>query len=257
VNYPSQHQFPTLLRNSLSTLSILLLLNPFGLSAQAPAQAPGGPVSIQAQPGAPVPSQIASAHTIFLSNGGAENGFPIDDTEVYNNIYAALQSWGRYQLASTPEQADLIFKLRDVAPITLYDVYHGRPYSFICPAYRITIVSAKTNVTLWTVTSPVRLKGSKKVFEHWEELSVTNLVSRLKVLDGEQLSEQESADLTIVPKYHFGRNAAILVGAFVAAGAAGAVILHHEYENSLANQKASQDAFCTANNIPLSQCAGG
>jgi hypothetical protein len=29
------------------------------------------------------------------------------------------------------------------------------------------------------------------------------------------------------------------------------------HENSLANMKASQDAFCAANNIPLSQCAGG
>jgi hypothetical protein len=53
------------------------------------------------------------------------------------------------------------------------------------------------------------------------------------------------------------RSALILAGVVIGAGVAGGFILHHEYENSLANQKASQDAFCQANNIPLSQCAGG
>ena len=52
-------------------------------------------------------------------------------------------------------------------------------------------------------------------------------------------------------------SALILTGVVVGAGVAGGLILHHEYENSLASQKASQDAFCQANNIPLSQCAGG
>ncbi|HEX4577068.1 MAG TPA: hypothetical protein VH117_06930 [Edaphobacter sp.] len=53
------------------------------------------------------------------------------------------------------------------------------------------------------------------------------------------------------------RSALILAGVVIGAGVAGGFILHHEYENSLANQKASQDAICQANNIPLSQCAGG
>ena len=253
MKHPSQYPIRTNLSSCISILSILLLLNPLMLSAQAP----GVAISVQSQPNAPVPAQIATAHTIFLSNGGAENGFPVDATEAYNNIYAALQSWGRYQLVSTPEEADLIFKLRDVAPITLYDTYHGRAFSFVSPAYRLTIVGAKTNVTLWTVTSPVSLQGNKKAVERWEALSVTNLVSRLKVLAGQPLSAEETAELTTVPKYHFGRNAAILTGAVVGAGIAGGLILHHEYENSLASQKASQDAFCAAHNIPLSQCAGG
>lgn len=35
------------------------------------------------------------------------------------------------------------------------------------------------------------------------------------------------------------------------------LLLHHLHENSLADQKAPQDAFCNANHIPLSQCADG
>lgn len=53
------------------------------------------------------------------------------------------------------------------------------------------------------------------------------------------------------------RGALIMTGIVVGAGVAGGFILHHEYENSLANAKASQDAFCTANHIPISECAGG
>jgi hypothetical protein len=48
-----------------------------------------------------------------------------------------------------------------------------------------------------------------------------------------------------------------MVGSVVAFGVGGGLLLYHFYENSLASQKASQDAFCTANHIPLSECAGG
>ena len=99
--------------------------------------------------------------------------------------------------------------------------------------------------------------GSSKAYARWVSLSETNLVSRIKVLAGQPLSAAETNDLTTYPKFHTGRNVAILVGAFVGAGVGGGRLLHHFYENGLANQKASQDAFCEAHNIPLSECAGG
>jgi hypothetical protein len=82
-------------------------------------------------------------------------------------------------------------------------------------------------------------------------------VTRIKVLAGQPLSAAETNDLTTFPKYHTGRTALIIVGGAVAFGVGGGLLLHHLYENSLANQKASQDAFCNANHIPLSECAGG
>ncbi|MES2392361.1 MAG: hypothetical protein V4555_12020 [Acidobacteriota bacterium] len=48
-----------------------------------------------------------------------------------------------------------------------------------------------------------------------------------------------------------------LVGGTVALGVGGGLLLHHAFENSLADQKAQQDKFCQENHIPLSQCAGG
>jgi len=71
------------------------------------------------------------------------------------------------------------------------------------------------------------------------------------------LTPTESADLTTFPKNHTTRNVLILVGVGVGLGVAGALIAHHEFDNNVASQKQQQDNFCTAHNIPLSECAGG
>ena len=211
----------------------------------------------QTTPAAPVPSQIQQAQTIFLTNSASDPNFPIDETKAYNDIYAALQTWGRYKLVNSPEQADLVFQLKGIAPITDVSGNRGGVYTVTSPAFQLTILDPKSNIALWTITSPVNVTGKNEVLARWVSNSETNLVSRVKVVSGQSLSPDETADLTTVPKYHNGRTALIIVGVVVVAAVAGGLIGYHEYENSLANQKTSQDAFCAANNIPLSQCAGG
>jgi hypothetical protein len=211
----------------------------------------------QTTPAAPVPSQIQQAQTIFLTNSASDPNFPIDQTKAYNDIYEALQTWGRFKLVTSPEQADLVFQLKGIAPITDVSGNRGGVYSVTSPAFQLTILDPKSNIAIWTITSPVNITGKNEVLAHWVSISETNLVSRVKVVSGQSLSPDETADLTTVPKYHNGRTALIIVGVVVGAAVAGGLIGYHEYENSLANQKTSQDAFCTANNIPLSQCAGG
>ena len=205
----------------------------------------------------PVPAQIVTSHRIFLSNLGADANFPVDSTQVFNDIYKALQDWNHYQLVPSPDQADLIFQLREVAARNTYYDNDGNPYFSDTPAFKLTIVDPKTSVTLWTITSPVALAGSNKTLSRWLSISETNLVSRIKVVAGEALAPVETADLTTVPKTHHTALALIIIGSTVGAGVGGALLLHHFYENSLASQKASQDAFCNANHIPLSECAGG
>jgi hypothetical protein len=209
------------------------------------------------QPAGPVQARIAFAHNILLTSVGTSPNFPIDSGQIYNDITAGLQSWGHYNLVSSQDQADLIFQLRAVAPVSNLYAGHGYVYSTHSPAFILTIVEPKTQLTLWTITSPVYFYGKKQVFAHWIALSVANLVSRIKVVAGQPLSTVEQADLTTVPKTHYGRDALIASGALIAAGVAGGLILHHEYENSLEKQKEQQDAFCTANHIPLDMCAGG
>jgi len=206
---------------------------------------------------APVPSQIQQAQTIFLTNSGSDPNFPIDATKAYNDIYAALQTWGRYKLVNSPDQADLVFQLKGIAPITDVSGNRGGVYSVTSPAFQITILDPKSNIALWTITSPVTVTGKNEVLARWVSLSETNLVSRVKVVAGQPLSPDETADLTTVPKYHNARTGLIIIGVVVGAAVAGGFIVHHEFENGLADQKASQDAFCAANNIPPSLCAGG
>lgn len=206
---------------------------------------------------APVPSQIQQAQTIFLTNSGSDLNFPIDATKAYSDIYAALQTWGRYKLVDSPDQADLVFQLKGIAPITDVSGNRGDVYSVTSPAFQITILDPKSNIALWTITSPVTVTGKNEVLARWVSLSETNLVSRVKVVAGQPLSPAETADLTTVPKYHNARTGLIIIGVVVGAAVAGGFIVHHEFENGLANQKASQDAFCAANNIPPSLCAGG
>lgn len=208
-------------------------------------------------PNTPVPAQIRTAHTVFLVNDGAAPNFPVDPNAAYSAVYEALQAWGHYQLVDSAQQADLVFQLHGVAPLTDISGGRGGVYSVTTPAFELTIRDPKTNLSLWTVTSPYLVSPRHSKVAYWRQVSITNLVSRVKVLAGQPLTSAETAELTTYPNYHFGRNAAIIIGATVGAGVAGGLILHHEFENSLSNMKASQDAFCTANNIPLSECAGG
>ena len=210
-----------------------------------------------ATPTAPIPAQIQQAQTIFLTNSGSDPNFPIDATKAYNDIYAALQTWGRYKLVNSPDQADLVFELKGIAPITDINGNRSGVYSVTSPAFQITILDPKSNIALWTITSPVNVSGKNQVLARWVSISETNLVSRVKVVAGQPLSADETTDLTTVPKYHNTRTLLIVFGVVGGAAVAGGLIGYHEYENGLANQKASQDTFCAANNIPLSQCAGG
>ena len=200
-------------------------------------------------PNTPVPAQIRTAHTVFLASDGSDPNFPLYPNTAYSAFYDAIQSWGHYQLAPSAQQADLVFQLHGIAPITGISGDRYGVYSSTSPAFQLIIRDPKTNTRLWTVTSPVFAAPKKSTMGYWQGIAVTNLVSRVKVLAGQPLSPAESASLTTVPNYHHGRNAAILIGAGAAATVAISVIALHEMHNSQAD-------FCNAHNIPLSQCAG-
>jgi hypothetical protein len=156
-------------------------------------------------PTPPVPSQIQQAQTIFLTNSSSDPNFPIDGTKAYNDIYAALQAWGHYRLVGSPEQADLVFQLRSIAPITEVTGNRGGVYSVTSPAFQLTILDPKSNIALWTITSPANVAGKNQVLARWVSIAETNLVSRIKVVAGQPLSPVETADLVTVPKYHNAR----------------------------------------------------
>ncbi len=58
---------------------------------------------------APLPAQIFTAKKVFVSNGGGDtldyySGGP---DRAYNELYAALKGWRRYELVATPADAEL------------------------------------------------------------------------------------------------------------------------------------------------------
>src|SRR5277367_6367713 len=187
------------------TLALLLASTPL-IRAQQPT------------PAAPVPSQIQQAQTIFLTNSGSDPTFPIDAPKSYNDIYRALQTWGRYKLVNSPDQADLVFELKGIAPVTDVSGNRGGVYSVTSPAFQVTILDPKSNIALWTITSPVNVTGKNQVLARWVSISETNLVSRVKIVAAQPLSPDETADLTTVPNYHNARTALIVVGVVVEIG---------------------------------------
>ncbi len=106
-------------------------------------------------PLAPVPSPIIKAKKVFISNAGGDSDISPDHysggpDRAYNQLFAALKSWERYELVTAPADADLIFELHFTAPIGTTDVFNGKGGSQQRPQFRLVIMDLKTHVMLWT-----------------------------------------------------------------------------------------------------------
>jgi hypothetical protein len=129
-----------------------------------------------AAPPAPIPAPIQAAQTIFIANGGMDafslqafEELGLSGTDPYNSLYAAVKSWGRYELVSSPGNADLVVEIRFTAPITNVGNHATWGFEHILAnttwqfQSELTLFDAKTRFPLWTVTEPVRpanLKGT-------------------------------------------------------------------------------------------------
>lgn len=146
----------------MSTLRPTLLLAAFVLVLPvAPAQ--------QAPPRAPVPAPITSAQKIFIANGGMDafslqafEEIGLNGTSAYDALYDAVQSWPKYQLVSSPSDADLVLVIRFTAPLSNVGEHGTWNFQRILAntawqfQAEITIDDAKTRFPLWTLTQPVR-----------------------------------------------------------------------------------------------------
>lgn len=203
-------------------------------------------------PGGPLPARIASAHNVLLTNVGITARLGLDPNQLYNDIHQRMQQWGYYQLVSTPQDADLIFQLDEFDPRNGTNVTPGTDVYNRTPSFRVVILDAKTGIALWTVTAPIYITG-RKTYAHWMDISEEGLITRLKALAQQPVSSEEQAALTQYPPTHRGLLLGLVIAVPVVAGVGGYLISRHV----LADMKASQDAFCNANHIPLSMCAGG
>lgn len=135
-------------------------------------------------PPAPVPPQIAAAKKIFISNAGGESFETVFDQVVfnggpdrpYNQFYAAMKTWGKREIVSSPSDADLVLEIS----WALTDTGLGRLP--VLGQLRLVIVDPRTGVTLWTITEYVRgamLLGNRdKNFD----VAMNVIVDRLQTL---------------------------------------------------------------------------
>jgi hypothetical protein len=136
---------------------------------------------------APVPEQLKSAKKVFLGNAGADvksrDSFAAagELNQPYNDLYSALKGWGRYELVSKPEDAELVMEVRFTGPMT--DCGKVPTYS---PSIEMSIFDAKTHFVLWTITEPVQGAYRKDNWKKNVENGAKNIVEELKHLTEER-----------------------------------------------------------------------
>lgn len=131
-------------------------------------------------PAAPVPPAIMNAKTVFISNGGQEANYQMVQTgwysggpnRPYNQLYAAIKSWGKFEIVASPAEADVVFEI----------AFDNRVAEM--SQFKLVILDPKMHVTLWTVTKNIELAGRVKNREKNYDLAMEALVDDLKAVAG-------------------------------------------------------------------------
>jgi hypothetical protein len=146
---------------------------------------------------APIPEQILAAKKLFVANAGGEDPssddplFSRGPDRAYNQFYAAMKTWGRYELVGTPADADLLFDIRFTVPPTARSVVKGDSIGAAAydPQFRLEIRDPKSNALLWAFTEHVPwaiLKGNRdKNFD----LALARMVADAQKLGGQSAAQ--------------------------------------------------------------------
>jgi hypothetical protein len=130
-------------------------------------------------PPAPIPEQILSGRTAFISYAGINSHFIesyiADHTGrpngLYDEFYAAIKSWGKYSLVSSPADADLVFEI---------SLIREAP-SVEDPDLELKILDPKTQVILWTFLERVPAGSGREPSRRkaWDN-ALTRLIDGVK-----------------------------------------------------------------------------
>ena len=141
---------------------------------------------------APVPPQIAAGKKIFISNAGNDitSAYFLvwlgDPDRTYNQFYSACKSWGRFELVSSPSDADLVFAIRFAEPIAPGSIPSSEPH------FDLTILDAKTHFTLWALVAKIDRANRKATSEKNFNQGMDKLMEALKKISGEAAGPQAS-----------------------------------------------------------------
>lgn len=138
---------------------------------------------------APVPAQILTAKRVFISNAGGESygsetyfrltKYDGGPDRFYNQLYAAMKNWGRYELTDSPATADVVYEARFTSPI----VDKRTKYDFVYdPQLTLTITDPKTRIALWSLTEHIEPARNRESDNRNFDFAVSRIVDKAKLL---------------------------------------------------------------------------
>jgi hypothetical protein len=115
---------------------------------------------------APIPGQVVTAKKVFISylESDADPG-AADLT--YNEFYGLMKSWGKYEIASTPADVDLVFEIRFISGISDSQL-------------RLSILDPKTHFVLWPFVQHVQSSSRETARRKNFDQAMTDLVEDVK-----------------------------------------------------------------------------
>lgn len=141
----------------------------------------------QAVPEAPIPAQIQTAQKVFIANAGGDESwnegpwYSGNSDRLYNEFYAAMKSWGHYELVATPADADLVIEIQEIIFQGQHEGGFESPQSGAYDTqFRLVIRDPKTQQILWGLTEHAQvaiLQSNRDTnFEH----ALTAVVAEMK-----------------------------------------------------------------------------
>jgi hypothetical protein len=134
-------------------------------------------------PPAPLPTIVVNAKKVFLTNGGGSD-------LAYDTFYSEMKNWGKYAIAGSPDDADLIVEIsyhvehNGTHVWSTSNTYDGTTQvhstQLIDPQLVLTIYDAKTKNSLWETVDHRRLARREKNREKETINSAQRLVDELK-----------------------------------------------------------------------------
>lgn len=134
-------------------------------------------------PSAPVPAAIFSAKKVFISNATGEIALPPGNPDLtYNEFYAAMKSGGRYELVTSPADADLVLEIRFTFAIGPTGVSQGSGGSTQDFQFRLVILDPKSRILLWAFSESIPQSGNKVKSRQFFDQTMAAIVDDLKKL---------------------------------------------------------------------------
>jgi hypothetical protein len=135
---------------------------------------------------APIPSQLLTAKKVFISNAVAVSDAKIwtgGSAQPYNELYAALKSWGHYEIVTAPVDADLVLQISFSDTLSgVGGTTQSGPISSNTTEFSVVVLDIKTHTILWTINEKTSMGHMQKGRDQALTASINALVDSLKAL---------------------------------------------------------------------------